>query len=597
MDSQYNINIAVLGTVSAGKSTLLNSLFLEELATMNICRNTMIPQIYKEITNNKTKNVKQAKQINLEISEINEKIKLNSITYDNYDIAMDFREIEFYIHKLKEFNLCGKDVLLHFYDIPGLNDNKFHQTYYKYVQDNFDNFDIVLYLINIESGLNSKDEIDLLDFICGNVGKTNPQYVIPIINKSDDMTMNSGKLECKDIYKNNWENILCELNTYISRYNLHDWVAKPILYSAQEAFMYRTLHKNPNYELSEQTKNIIGFNDMGKKYYTLSNEDRLVTIGKIINDAKFIETMIKMSGYNDLFCSLKNILTMENQLKLCVGKLIRNFDKITKLDIGLENIIQIYEQVEKIHEKISALGLIFDCVHTYIDVEIFVKKCLETVLTNVDPTNCFDIINLKNILEQIKSHNYKKYLVEELVSADILVTNMLYQYYCTYYPRKNSLEDLYDIIVQLNSNQIYKNDEYSLLYFEKIQVDKIDFYSQLDFADYNSLKNFDSKYKTDLSNLKSLVDNTILKNIYKYLIKNKISNLIENINSNSNNICILYNLMLFYNYYSTKNIEFSEIYMSLLCNYMNLVKTHNMELSGLEKVDTLVILDNDYVNF
>ncbi len=66
--SVFNINIAVLGNVSSGKSTLLNSLFLEEFTSMNICRNTMIPQIYRELNNNKKKEVKEAKEINKIVS-------------------------------------------------------------------------------------------------------------------------------------------------------------------------------------------------------------------------------------------------------------------------------------------------------------------------------------------------------------------------------------------------------------------------------------------------------------------------------------------------------------------------------------------------
>jgi GTPase SAR1 family protein len=60
--SIFNINIAILGTVSSGKSTLLNSLFLEEFTSMNISRNTMIPQIYRELMNNKSKVIKDAKK-------------------------------------------------------------------------------------------------------------------------------------------------------------------------------------------------------------------------------------------------------------------------------------------------------------------------------------------------------------------------------------------------------------------------------------------------------------------------------------------------------------------------------------------------------
>ena len=43
-----NVNIALIGAVSAGKSTLLNALFLEKLSDMKIKRTTMVPQVYSE---------------------------------------------------------------------------------------------------------------------------------------------------------------------------------------------------------------------------------------------------------------------------------------------------------------------------------------------------------------------------------------------------------------------------------------------------------------------------------------------------------------------------------------------------------------------
>jgi GTPase Era involved in 16S rRNA processing len=40
------IDIAIIGPVSAGKSTLLNTIFVDNFSEMKIKRNTMQPQIY-----------------------------------------------------------------------------------------------------------------------------------------------------------------------------------------------------------------------------------------------------------------------------------------------------------------------------------------------------------------------------------------------------------------------------------------------------------------------------------------------------------------------------------------------------------------------
>ena len=47
-NQRYQINIAICGAVSAGKSTLLNSLFVSQYSDMKIKRTTMTPQVYYE---------------------------------------------------------------------------------------------------------------------------------------------------------------------------------------------------------------------------------------------------------------------------------------------------------------------------------------------------------------------------------------------------------------------------------------------------------------------------------------------------------------------------------------------------------------------
>ena len=59
---------------------------------------------------------------------------------------------------------------------------------------------------------------------------------------------------------------------------------------------------------------------------------------------------------------------------------------------------------------------------------------------------------------------------------------------------------------------------------------------------------------------------------------------------------IMYNLMLFYNYSSTKSIEFSEIYTLLLSNYIKIMSQENSLNFNFEKNDELLEIDNNYVN-
>lgn len=48
MDTRNQINIALIGPVSAGKTTMMNTLFVKQYANMKIKRTTMMPQVYYE---------------------------------------------------------------------------------------------------------------------------------------------------------------------------------------------------------------------------------------------------------------------------------------------------------------------------------------------------------------------------------------------------------------------------------------------------------------------------------------------------------------------------------------------------------------------
>ena len=470
----FNINIAVIGTVSSGKSTLLNSLFLDEFTSMN--RNTMIPYIYHEITSNKAKLIKEARQINKEVSEINESIK-NKTNDNDYDIRNDMTPREFYIHKIKELNICKRDIYLSFYDIPGLNDNKNHEVYYNYVKSNFSNFDIILYLIDLNTGLNTKDEIDLLKFICVNALRHN-NFVIPIINKSDDMTMKESQLICDEKYSNNYDTIMTIFNEYQNKYP-NPKIQKIILFSAQESYMYRMLLQNPNYELSDHIKNIIGFNDMGRKYYTLSNEERLKKINEIVNDTNFLKTMIRMSGYSYLHNTLSEILN-SNQQTICENKLTKKFEQLkNNEDINTENIFDIYKQFNTLYEnsvKLKKIFIIYQIYHLIND-EQFINDIFDKLMSKIELNNldimkkylkCFEKINLNE-------NKYNKYLSEKINIYSLLIKTNIYTCFSIHYVKKNTIEDLLYVLKKMQSFEISDENinEYMTNYINDIIKHKI----------------------------------------------------------------------------------------------------------------------------
>ena len=73
---RISIKCAILGCVSAGKSTLVNAILVNKLSDTKIKRTTMLPQVYLECLSSKNMNeiLKQNNQVNNDI--LNGKVKL-----------------------------------------------------------------------------------------------------------------------------------------------------------------------------------------------------------------------------------------------------------------------------------------------------------------------------------------------------------------------------------------------------------------------------------------------------------------------------------------------------------------------------------------
>lgn len=603
MSAQYNINVVTIGNVSSGKSTFINSWFLEELSTMSICRSTKIPQIYREIMNNKNRAVKEAKDINKEISDKINLIDLKSAD-PNYNIIDDLKPMEFYIHRPKEMKICKKNIYMSFYDLPGLNDRKFSSEYYNYVEENFKDYDIIFFIIDINRGFQEKDQIDLLNFICVQVAEfkslNTPKYIIPIVNKSDNMTMEDNTLKCDVRFDEIYRDICSTLNSYSFQYGIESQISSPILYSAQEAFMYRMLNTNPDFELDDEQKKIIGINEMGRKYYTLSSEERIEKLRQIINDEQFIKTMIKMSGFNEMFNCVKSVLNESTQYNLCLRKILNNFEELKNQKINFSNAIEIFDLYDKYFNDIATLNIIFEKTDNPLN-NTFIDDCLDNLINLVEPEDIDSIKLFKCCIDNIKQHKFANYLKSKLIDVSEDIKTKIYNYYIHYYNKKYQIDELVEILKILKSHNIYKLNDYSEKYLDGIIQQKVDFYCKFN-VNYNDIMEYDEKYIRELNELKnSNVNLEIVQKIYKYIIKNKINYLIEMIKLNAkpdelaNYAKIYYNLMLFYNFNSTKSIDFSEIYTLLLSNYIGLVTIAHFDTTNIDKNEQLYILDKEFI--
>ena len=126
-----NIKIAILGPVSAGKSTFFNSLCSNTCSDMKRKKTTMLPQIYN-IVHDKNK-IDSIEDIYNKNKESNERI-LNLRENGQFIIEKDFTEIIHNINLIPDFiTLSDKNATYSILDIPGLNCGG-DTLYYDYIK-------------------------------------------------------------------------------------------------------------------------------------------------------------------------------------------------------------------------------------------------------------------------------------------------------------------------------------------------------------------------------------------------------------------------------------------------------------------------------
>ena len=153
-----NVNLCFVGGVSTGKSTILNAIFCEELTQCKIKRTTMVPTVYVENETTQT----SSDEIYRKITEKNKDIIERTERGEKISKG-EYKEMAFQVGPLDINILEGSRVNV--YDIPGLNDARTKDVYYEYLEANFFKFTMVVFIVDIHSGLNTSDEIDIVGLV------------------------------------------------------------------------------------------------------------------------------------------------------------------------------------------------------------------------------------------------------------------------------------------------------------------------------------------------------------------------------------------------------------------------------------------------
>ena len=382
MDKRNSIRIGLVGCVSCGKYTLLNSICVNQYEEMKKCRTTMLPSVYQE-TNNTIYSSEEAKEILKKNTENNHDIFNGSVELSNENCKV----VRNMIPKIKDFANLSDNIFIDIYDIPGFNDAKTRDIYYKWIEDNFSELDIIIHIVDINSPLNTSDQIDILKMLIKNIDQEKKKngrdvFLLTVVNKCDEMDQEGGKFVMDEEDQENYDNIIKtteEIIKEILNVNLLELNYDFTPISAADTFVYRMLHNDPTVEMDMKLLQKFGMNEIGRRAWNKMNEvEKREMIKEHFEKAKISDTL-EITGYLQFTEILKNYLSKDRQSKILIDRIkqeLQNEDlikkNITTDKDELQKLIQIYNSyssrvwvVDKLF-KTNNSSIVTDLINTHI---------------------------------------------------------------------------------------------------------------------------------------------------------------------------------------------------------------------------------------
>jgi GTP-binding protein EngB required for normal cell division len=444
MNPNDNINICFVGGVSTGKSTGLNGVFCQKLTECKIKRTTMVPTIYVENENNTNPYiVTPSEDIYEQVSKRNAMI-IEKTEKGQRTTVEDYEELVFNVGKL-DINIM-EDSFVNIIDMPGLNDARTKSVYYDYLETNFHKFNLIIFFVDIHSGLNTSDEIDIVNFITANTAlqkDTNNReiYTLVVVNKADDMQLDetTGTINLTGELKEMYDQVEHTIQDEFSKRNIIKNLIGIVPLCAIDAYLYRMVRKyGRDFKLSPEQILKIGVNENGKKFSTLKPAVQEQKVYEILNDTNFIETMIKLSGFGEFERILHNFFKNGNVgKKIRIDNLLYKLRKLPSIDVC---------KSDGNYLTCDSINQLAHLVQNYMDVYIRIKSIDVTMFE----TQILSFVNSIEIymMDEIK---YIRELSFAITYYDKIVATILKPHFAKYYDTTN-----YSVFIKEHVNQIIK---------------------------------------------------------------------------------------------------------------------------------------------
>jgi len=402
-----NIEIAIIGTISVGKSTILNGFFTDTISQTARKRTTMLPQKYliHNALNTNTNDAKKIYETNLESNKnIIEKRESNTFEQN------DFTTINHRIGKINDF-IDLKNNTYSIIDTPGLNDQG-SEIYYDYIKKISRNIDIYIMVFDINSSLNTTDEIKVLDFVVEQIKQNKYGQIHIILNKCDDFEYNPINGLTYDVKEDEMKELLKQAEDTIKG-RCAGIMYKITPLKGTQMYVFRTLKYNPKSEimipekdLDAVIKNEFGVQELRKLQ---SHTDKKNFIIK--NSVKKYDQNMNLCGFTlfkknmmELLCEPQKIVQHHVLLSL---EDINNSSKTTVIAETIKKITKFKQIIFAIDLKFSNIEplsqIIYEILSKFIaesnsSDELYKFYTLEEIdkIINVSDSIIINLANFKN---------------------------------------------------------------------------------------------------------------------------------------------------------------------------------------------------------
>lgn len=326
---RQQINVAIVGCVSVGKSTLNNALFVEQLSDCHMKRTTAVPQLYHELTRRETQIAKgeiPAGEHDMHASEIADiraanrerNVAAMSATLEGKALTLsDITPVEYIVPKIKGIvdlvgDVHGNDVVLTIHDLPGLNDAKTKSVYFEHIRATRKEIDLYIFVTDITSGCNTSEEVEIVELV-GECIKANEadkiqSKLLVVVNKCDELVNmeNKAPYPVDDEQQEMLAQIVKVVEHTTPGYHL-------ACVSGEDAFIYRMVMAGRFDDLDDKYIAKLGGIEFGRRRWAgMTGEQRRKRVADML-DAKACAEGVSMSGFTYLAKVLRKIFTRKTQ--------------------------------------------------------------------------------------------------------------------------------------------------------------------------------------------------------------------------------------------------------------------------------------------